>query len=100
MSHSVLLPCCILLLALPNDEEIDKKYPLDPQLKVLAEDVKNPSYRKLVTEKMLVTDLAAEWQRVETADNPERFLKQHGGKEKGLADANLKQADQRRVDIR
>jgi len=79
--------------------DIDQKYPLGPTLKVLADDAKNPSYRKLVLEKMIPTDLAAEWQRVETADNPESFLKQHGGKEKVLADPDLKRAYERRVQI-
>jgi outer membrane protein assembly factor BamB len=77
----------------------DQKYPLGPQLKVLADDVKNPVYRKLVLEKMLITDLAAEWQRVATADNPESFLKKHGGREKVLADPVLKQAYERRLKI-
>jgi hypothetical protein len=81
-------------------DEIDQKYPLDPQLRVLAEDVKSSSYRKLVTEKMLSTDLAAEWQRVETADNPESFLQKHGGKDKVFADPELKRAYLRRVEIR
>jgi outer membrane protein assembly factor BamB len=94
----LLLP--LILLAAVGTDDIDKKYPLDATLKVLAEDVKNPSYRKLVVEKMLTTDLAAEWQRVETADNPESFLKKHGGTDKVLADADLKQAYQRRVQIR
>ena len=80
--------------------DIDRKYPLDPVLKVLADDVKNPSYRKLVLEKMIPTDLAAEWQRVQTADNPESFLQKHGGKEKALADPDLKLAFERRLQIR
>jgi outer membrane protein assembly factor BamB len=78
----------------------DEKYPLDAQLKVLAGDVKNDKYRKLVLEKMLVTDLAAEWQRVATADNAESFLEKHGGKDKVLADPALKRAYERRVQIR
>src|SRR5438093_1612815 len=81
-------------------EDTKEKYPLDPQLKVLAEDVKNPVYRKLMTEKMLVTDLAAEWQRVATADNAESFLDKHGSKDKVLADPELKKAYLRRVEIR
>lgn len=76
------------------------KYPLDDALRILAEDVESPQYRKLVTEKMLVTDLAAEWQRVATADNPESFLEKHGGKEQVLADAELRAAYERRVGIR
>ena len=80
--------------------DADEKYPLDVQLKVLANDVKNEKYRTLVLEKMLITDLAAEWQRVATADNPESFLDKHGGKEKVLADPALKRAYERRVQIR
>ena len=82
------------------DDDIDRKYPLDPLLSVLARDVASDSYRKLVLEKMLSTDLAAEWQRVAAADNPESFLKKHGGKEKVLADADLKRAYERREQIR
>jgi outer membrane protein assembly factor BamB len=78
----------------------DQKYPLGDDLRVLAEDVASPRYRKLVTEEMLSTDLAAEWQRVETADNAERFLEQHGGRDKVLADPELKRAYERRVEIR
>ncbi|MSR32167.1 MAG: serine/threonine protein kinase [Gemmataceae bacterium] len=81
-------------------DEIADKFPLDPQLKVLAADVTSPSYRELVTKKMLVTDLAAEWQRAFTADNPDSFLEKNGGKEKVLADAGLKAAYERRVKIR
>jgi outer membrane protein assembly factor BamB len=80
--------------------DIDRKYPLDTVLKVLADDVKNPSYRKLVLEKMIPTDLAAEWQRIQTADNPESFLAKHGGKDKVLADPDLQRAYERRVQIR
>jgi outer membrane protein assembly factor BamB len=96
------LPWCVLVLAVPVlcADEVDDKYPLDAQLKVLAQDVKSPRYRQLVLEKMLSTDLAAEWQRVATADNAESFLAKHGGKEKVLADPLLKQAYERRVQIR
>ena len=58
----------------------EDKYPFDPQLHVLAEDVKYPTCRRLVTQKMLATDLAAEWQRVATSDNPESFLSKLGGR--------------------
>jgi outer membrane protein assembly factor BamB len=90
---------CVLRLA-SADDDIDKKYPLDPQLTVLARDVASAEYRKLVVEKMLHTDLAAEWQRVATADNADSFLEKHGGKDKVLADPDLKQAYERRVRIR
>ncbi len=95
-------PWCLLVLALPvlRADEVDDKYPLDPQLKVLAQDVQSPRYRQLVLEKMLITDLAAEWQRVATADNAESFLARHGGKEKVLADPLLNKAYERRVQIR
>jgi outer membrane protein assembly factor BamB len=49
---------------------------------------------------MLITDLAAEWQRVATDDNPESFLAAHGGKDKVFADPGLKRAYERRVTIR
>src|SRR5947209_5397275 len=96
------LPWCLLVLALPllRADEVDDKYPLDPQLKVLAHDIQSPRYRQLILEKMLITDLAAEWQRVATADNADSFLAKHGGKEKVLADPLLKQAYERRVQIR
>jgi outer membrane protein assembly factor BamB len=90
----------LLLPTTARADDADKKYPLDPQLKILAEDVKSPSYRELILKKMLITDLAAEWQRVETADNPESFLKKHGGKDKVEADPDLKRAYERRVQIR
>ena len=90
-----------LFLFVPRGaQDIDKKYPLDPQLRVLADDVNSARYRELVTKTMLVTDLAAEWQRVATADNPESFLKKHGGMDKVFADPELKRAYDRRVDIR
>src|SRR5206468_1308201 len=46
----------ICLAASTFADEVDDKYPLDAQLKVLAADVKNNKYRTLVLEKMLVTD--------------------------------------------
>src|SRR5580704_16854860 len=82
------------------DDDIDHKFPLDPQLAVLARDVTNDTYRKLVLEKMLITDIAAEWQRVATADNADSFLEKHGGKDKVMADGDLKRAYERRVQIR
>lgn len=95
-----LLCLCLLVPAAGAADDTDTKYPLGPQLRVLAHDVTSPDYRKLVTEKMLVTDLAAEWQRVATEDNPESFLEKHGGKEKVLANPELKRAYERRVAIR
>jgi outer membrane protein assembly factor BamB len=80
-------------------DEIDKKFPLGDELRVLAEDAFSPEYRKLV-DRMLITDLAAEWQRVETRDSAEGFLEKHGGREKVLADADLKRAYERRLKIR
>ncbi len=98
-SSLLVLGCWALCLALWADE-IDKKYPLGPQLRVLAQDAASPRYRQLVLEKMLVTDLAAEWQREATEDNPDSFLEKHGGKEKVLADVDLKRAYERRVQVR
>ena len=96
------LLCCGVLLTFLGQigDDIDRKFPLDPVLKVLADDVKNTSYRRLVMEKMIPTDLAAEWQRVQTADNPDSFLNKHGGKDKVFADQELKRAYERRVQIR
>jgi outer membrane protein assembly factor BamB len=85
------------MLALADEPE---KYPLDAPLKVLEQDVRSEKYRQLVLEKMLITDLAAEWQRVATADNADSFLEKHGGKEKVLADPDLRRAYERRVKIR
>ena len=98
---ATLLTAGMLLTGLAfQPDPIDLKYPLDLQLKVLAADVKNPHYRQLVLEKMLATDLAAEWQRATTADNAESFLQKHGGKDKVFADPDLKQAYERRLQIR
>src|SRR5262245_29572132 len=94
------LACCLLGWSPLRADEIDKKYPLGPQVRVLAQDAESPSYRELVLKKMLITDLAAEWQREATEDNPESFLAQHGGKTKVLADPDLKRAYKRRVQIR
>jgi outer membrane protein assembly factor BamB len=99
---SPLVALCLLIACVSRTvaADIDSKYPLDPQLAVLARDVTSEPYRKLVLEKMLITDLAAEWQRVGTADNPESFLEKQGGKDKVMADADLKRAYERRVQIR
>src|SRR5262245_7191140 len=90
---------CLFAIPIVRDD-IDTKYPLGPGLRVLAEDVASPKYRKLVLEEMLSTDLAAEWQRVETDDNAQSFAEMHGGVEKVLADPELKRAYERRVQIR
>ena len=96
----VTLPAVLALAAAPASDAIDAKYPLGPQLKVLAGDVASEKYRRLILEKMLITDLAAEWQRVETEDNPASFLKAHGGKDRVDADPELRRAYERRVRIR
>src|SRR5215831_906888 len=99
-SMRMLLPpliCSLLACSALDGKDIDTKYPLGPQLRVLGQDVASPTYREWVLKKMLVTDLAAEWQREATEDNAETFLAQHGGKEKVLADPQLKQAYERRV---
>ncbi|MFZ9823243.1 MAG: hypothetical protein ACO3E9_05440, partial [Gemmataceae bacterium] len=94
------LTTALFLAILGYAEEIDKKFPLDPQLKVLGEDTKSPNYRELVLKKMLITDLNAEWQRAFTADNADSFLEKNGGKEKVLANPDLKAAYERRLKIR
>jgi outer membrane protein assembly factor BamB len=82
-----------------HGDEIDAKYPLADQLRVLEQDAKSEKYRKLV-EQMNGPDLDAEWRRYDTLDNPESFLEKHGGEAKVLADRDLKKAYQRRVEIR
>jgi outer membrane protein assembly factor BamB len=100
MRRVVLALCLSLVAGLPvlAADPTDEKYPLGDQMRVLADDVESPSYRKLI-DTMLLTDLAAEWQRVETLDNAEAFLEGHGGRERVLADPALKQAYERRVEI-
>lgn len=61
-------------------DEVDQKYPYGDQLRVLADDVASPAYREL-TEKMLSTDLQAEWQRVETEDNGGLFCHDFEGEQ-------------------
>jgi outer membrane protein assembly factor BamB len=95
-----IISLCLLAIAITFLQGGDEKYPLAPQLKVLAADVKSAKYRKLVLETMLITDLAAEWQRVATTDNAESFLEKHGGKEKVLADPALQRAYELRGQIR
>ncbi|MBX7164927.1 MAG: PQQ-binding-like beta-propeller repeat protein [Pirellulales bacterium] len=77
----------------------DDPFPLADDLAVLASDVDSPAYRELVTQKMLITDLAAEWQRVETSDSAERFAAAHGGRDAVLADPHLNAAYERRQAI-
>lgn len=98
MLSGLILSAAVTIAALPADD-IDKKYPLGDQLRILAEDAASPAYRKLV-EGMNGPDLEAEWQRVETLDNAESFLEQHGGRDKVLANPDLKRAYERRVAIR
>ncbi|HEX3870436.1 MAG TPA: PQQ-binding-like beta-propeller repeat protein [Pirellulales bacterium] len=100
MKFAYVLLCAVTLFPLRlAAEPIDEQFPLNEQARVLAADVESPAYRKLVDE-MLITDLNAEWQRVETGDTAETFLEAHGGKETVMADAGLKAAYQRRVAIR
>lgn len=80
-------------------DELGERFPFSDQLRVLAEDVASPEYQKLVDE-MLITDLQAEWQRVATDDNADRFLEKHGGREAVMADPALRRAHQQRVEVR
>jgi outer membrane protein assembly factor BamB len=100
MRWRLLLLAVLLVVPVLRADDIDKKYPLDTPLRILSEDLASPRYRELVTQKMLTTDLAAEWKRVATSDNADSFLEKHGGKEKVLADADLKTAYERRLKIR
>ena len=73
-------------------------FPFDDELRLLAADAVNPAYQQLL-EKMIRTDLDAEWQRVATVDNYQTFLAKHGGKEKVLDDPKLKDAYEARREI-
>ena len=73
-------------------------FPFDDELRLLAADAIDPAYQQLL-EKMIRTDLDAEWQRVATVDNYQTFLAKHGGKEKILADTKLKDAYEVRHEI-
>lgn len=73
-------------------------YPLGTSLRLLEQDLASKDYA-VVLETMIPTDLEAEWKRVATSDNHESFLKQHGGKDKVVADPALKTAWERRVRI-
>ncbi len=66
-------------------------FPFDDELRLLAADAVNPAYQQLL-EKMIRTDLDAEWQRVATVDNYQTFVAKHGGKEQVMADPALKDA--------
>jgi len=73
-------------------------YPLSLQLEVLERDLTSADYYAIL-QKMIPTDLAAEWQRVATADNYHLFAKQHGGIEKVSADPALRAAYDRRQQL-
>lgn len=70
-------------------------YPLGLQTSVLERDLTSKDYADVLAT-MIPTDLAAEWKRVATPDNYAVFLKEHGGKERVLADPRLKAAYERR----
>src|SRR6185369_9499994 len=73
-------------------------YPLGTALRVLERDLTSKQYADVLAT-MIPTDLAAEWKRIGTPDNYEVFLKEHGGKEKVLADPQLRAAYERRLKI-
>lgn len=73
-------------------------YPLSLPLQTLERDLKSDDYREVLGT-MIPTDLAAEWQRVATADNYHRFAQEHGGLERVLQDERLQQAFERRKRI-
>ena len=62
---------------------------------MLERDLASADYHAIV-QKMIPTDLAAEWQRVATPDNYHLFAKQHGGLEKVQRDPALHAAYERR----
>lgn len=71
---------------------------LSEALAVLERDLTSRDYLDVLST-MIPTDLAAEWQRVATADNYHLFAEEHGGVEKVAADAKLKAAYERRKAI-
>jgi hypothetical protein len=96
--HAARLLISILLVtaaAAAKARQPQDPYPFSEELRVLAEDVASDDYRKLVDE-MLITDLLAEWQRVETPDSSARFLQQHGGRDRVLSDPTLRTAYEQR----
>src|SRR6188508_2127033 len=92
-AHRFALALLVALVACPRAGGED--YPLSLQLEVLERDLANPDYLALV-QKMIPTDLRAEWQRVATPDNYHAFAEQHGGLEKVHASPELKTAYERR----
>ena len=95
-AHRFALVLLAALVASPRASGED--YPLSLQLEVLERDLANPDYLALV-QKMIPTDLRAEWQRVATPDNYHVFAEQQGGLDKLNADAKLKAAYERRKQI-
>lgn len=79
-------------------QEKGEPYPLGTALRVLERDLTSKEYAAVLAT-MIPTDLAAEWKRIGTPDNHEAFLQAHGGKEKVLADPQLKAAYERRLKI-
>jgi outer membrane protein assembly factor BamB len=81
----------LLIAALVCQVARGEEYPLSLQLEVLQRDLTSADYLAIV-QKMIPTDLAAEWQRVATQDNFQVFADQHGGLEKVNADPMLRAA--------
>lgn len=61
-----------------NWEKNSLEYPFGDELHLLAIDAVAPEYEVLL-DKMIRTDLDAEWQRVATVDNYQTFAEQYGG---------------------
>ncbi|HPA17237.1 MAG TPA: PQQ-binding-like beta-propeller repeat protein [Verrucomicrobiae bacterium] len=72
-----------------------EEYPLSPEMALLERDTASADYRATLPP-MLVTDLAAEWQRAVNPDDAMNFAEGHGGIDKVLADSRLKAAYERR----
>ena len=89
-----------LFLAPANSSAADTAdpHPLSLPLQELQRDLTSKDYLDVLAT-MIPTDLAAEWQRVATADNYHLFAKRHGGLEKVAADPTLKAAYERRKAI-
>lgn len=72
-------------------EQRSEAYPLGIELRLVAHDVGDPDYLRVLGT-MIPTDLAAEWRRVASPDNFATFVAAHGGPDQVAADPKLKSA--------
>ena len=85
----------IALLSADDASQENDRLQLSLRLQQLEADLTDPDYAAIV-ETMIVTDLAAEWERVATPDNYHLFAQERGGMDKINADPALKAAWDRR----